>query len=121
MARPARIWFHNHKRFWCTKLGGTVQYLAKGRANKEAAQAEFERITADVKRLGNGSHWSLTVAALVEMFVVFVAENRKQRTDAIDKSGLAAACRWVQRPQGPCAGCTPRGLVEHVAQEGGLE
>ena len=62
--------------------------MAKGRANKEAAQAEFERLAAEVKRLGNGSHWSLTVAALVEMFVVFVGENRKQRTCAIDKSGL---------------------------------
>lgn len=88
MPRPAKIWFHTHKKFWCTKLGGRVTYLAKGRANKEAALDAFDRLRDEVKLLGDGSHRSLTVAALIEAFLDFTKEKRKPRTYDLHQWGL---------------------------------
>jgi integrase len=88
MPRPAKIWFHKHKKFWCTKLGGKLQYLAKGRANKEAALAAFDKLKDEVELLGNGSHRALTVASLVESYLQFAAERRKPRTYEMHQWGL---------------------------------
>src|SRR5262249_32995957 len=88
MPRPAKVWFHKHKKFWCTKLGGKLQYLAKGRANKEAALTPFDRLRDEVKLLGDGTYRSLTVAALVEMYLDFAAKKRKARTYEMHQWGL---------------------------------
>ncbi len=88
MPRPAKIWFHTHKRFWCTKLGGKIQYLAKGRKNRAAAVEAFDRLKEEVKLLGNGQFRTLTVAALVELFLAFVEANRKPRTYALYRQCL---------------------------------
>ncbi len=80
--------FHKHKKFWCTKLGGKLHYLAKGRKNKDLAQEAFARLQQEVKLLGSSNHRSLTVAVLVEMYLEFAAENRKPATYEMHRWGL---------------------------------
>lgn len=73
MSRPNKIWYWKSRKHWFVTINGERHRLA---ADKETAKAEFHRLMLQQPAKPSSS----SIAALLDAFVVFSAENKAPAT-----------------------------------------
>lgn len=78
MARPPRPWYRAASDAWYTTVGGKQRMLARGKANRKAAEREFHRLMAGVETPRPEA--SRKVAVLLDLFLDHVQSHNAPAT-----------------------------------------